>query len=221
MSLSYQSGKIKKESPYLQFLGLAALLAFCLTLYGVLYPENVEKISQVRLSIFSKSLASDVEEKSPSKELTKEKSAPSDAEKVVVETKKSKVAVEKNTSHVEQLLEKEKELVEREKRVKEMEEKLQQVQVEIESRIAQLDQTRRDIASRLESRVVEEEENIDKLVGVYSNMKPQNAAMVLSKLDENLAIAILKKMKKQDAGSILNFLDAQKAKVLSEKYSGY
>ncbi len=221
MSLGYQSGKVKKESPYLQFLGLVALLAFCLTLYGILYPENIEKMSQVRLSLFSKSLAADAEENSPSKEVVVEKSASSEVEKTAAESKKSKAAVEKNASHVEQLLEKEKELVEREKRVKEMEEKLQQVQVEMESRMEQLDQTRRDIASRLESRVVEEEENIDKLVGVYSNMKPQSAAMVLSKLDEDLAIAILKKMKKQDAGSILNFIDTQKAKVLSEKYSGY
>jgi flagellar motility protein MotE (MotC chaperone) len=221
MSLGYQSGKIKKESPYLQFLGLLALLAFCLTLYGILYPENIEKMAQVRLSLFSKGLASDKEESSPAKEASKEKSATSTLASGVVETKKSKAPVETNASHVEQLLEKEKELVEREKRVKEMEEKLQQVQVEMESRMQQLDQTRRDIASRLESRVVEEEENIEKLVGVYSNMKPQSAAMVLSKLDEGLAIAILKKMKKQDAGSILNFLDTQKAKVLSEKYSGY
>ena len=221
MSLGYQSGKIKKESPYFQFLGLLALLAFCLTLYGILYPENIEKMTQVRLTLFSNSLASDKEENSPTKEVAKEKSAAPAMANVAGDTKKSKASVDINASHVEQLLEKEKELVEREKRVKEMEEKLQQVQVEMESRMQQLDQTRRDIASRLESRVVEEEENIDKLVGVYSNMKPQSAAMVLSKLDEGLAIAILKKMKKQDAGSILNFLDTQKAKVLSEKYSGY
>ena len=178
-------------------------------------------MSQVRLGLFSKGLASDGEEKSPSKSAEKEISATPASDKNLEESKKSKAAVNNNVSHVEQLLEKEKELVEREKRVKEMEEKLQQVQVEMESKMAQLDQTRRDIASRLESRVVEEEESIDKLVGVYSNMKPQSAAMVISRLDEGLAIAILKKMKKQDAGSILNFLDAQKAKVLSEKYSGY
>ncbi len=221
MSLGYQSGKIKKESPYLQFLGLAALLAFCLTLYGILYPENIEKMSQVRLSLFSKGLAAEVEEKSPSGEAVKEKNASAPKIKSAAENKKNKGTVENNPSHVEQLLEKEKELVEREKRVKEMEEKLQQVQVEMEGKMAQLDQTRRDIASRLESRVVEEEESIEKLVGVYSNMKPQSAAMVISKLDEGLAIAVLKKMKKQDAGNILNYLDAQKAKVLSEKYSGY
>ena len=221
MSFGYQSGKARKENPYLQFLGLASLLAFCLSLYGYLYPENIEKMSQVRLSVFSKSLAADKEEKAISKDPALEKSADSSTSKAPDDSKKSKAAVEKNVSHVEQLLEKEKELVEREKKVKELEEKLQQVQVEMESKMAELDQARRDIASRLESRVVEEEENIDKLVGVYSNMKPQSAAMVLSRLDEGLAIAILKKMKKQDAGNILNFLDAQKAKVLTEKYSGY
>ncbi|MBY0385189.1 hypothetical protein K2X05_08530 [bacterium] len=221
MSLGYQSGKIKKENPFLQFVGLICLIGFFLTLYGVLYPENIIPISQLKLSFFSQGLASEVEKSSATNGEEKEKkSIPPEPVKEDLSIKEKK-KVENNVSHIEQLLEKEKELVEREKKVLEMEEKLQQTKIEMDKKIEQLDQMRRDIASKLETRVAQDEESIDKLVGVYSNMKPQSAAMVLSKLDENLAISFLKKMKKQDAGSILNYMDAQKAKVLSEKYSGY
>lgn len=221
MSLGYQSGKIKKENPLLQFIGLVCLIGFFLTLYGVLYPENIVPISQFKLSFFSQGLAANEEKSSATNvEETEKSSTPPNADSTEASLKEKK-KVENNVSHIEQLLEKEKELVEREKRVLEMEEKLQQTKVVMDKKIEQLDQMRREIASKLETRVVQDDESIDKLVGVYSNMKPQSAAMVLSKLDENLAISVLKKMKKQDAGSILNYMDAQKAKVLSEKYSGY
>lgn len=221
MSLGYQSGKIKKENPLLQFVGLICLIGFFLTLYGVLYPENIIPISQFKLSFFSQGLAAGEEKTTATNvEEPEKKSTPSNNNKEDI-LLKDKKRVENNVSHIEQLLEKEKELVEREKKVVEMEEKLQQTKNEMDKKIEQLDQMRREIASKLEARVNQDEESIDKLVGVYSNMKPQSAAVVLSKLDENLAISVLKKMKKQDAGSILNYMDAQKAKVLSEKYSGY
>lgn len=221
MSLGYQSGKIKKENPLLQFVGLICLIGFFLTLYGVLYPENIVPISQFKLSFFSQGLAVEEVKSTATKDENGQKESPPKEQAKEEAPAKEKKKVENNVSHIEQLLEKEKELVEREKRVLEMEEKLQQTKIEMDKKIEQLDQMRRDIASKLETRVVQDEESIDKLVGVYSNMKPQSAAMVLSKLDENLAISVLKKMKKQDAGSILNYMDAQKAKVLSEKYSGY
>lgn len=221
MSLGYHSNKIKKENPFFQALGLISLIGFCLALYGVLYPENIEKMAQVRLSFFSKGLAAETAKTAPSENDHQEKSSQTPPDPQAHAEASKPPVVDKNISHVEQLLEKEKELVEREKRIVELEEKLQQAQLEMDKKLGQLDQMRREIASKLETRVNADEESVEKLVGVYSNMKPQSAALVIAKLDENLAISVLKKMKKQDAGSILNFMDPQKAKVLSEKYSGY
>lgn len=224
MSLGYHSNKIKKESPLFQGLGLLALISFCLCLYGFLYPENIESIFKMKIGVFSQSLASQEEKSTETKDPNMEKNASTNApekEKIKAEEETKNTKVPKNQSHVEQLLDKEKELVERERKIAEMEEKLQQAKTEMDKKLEQLDQMRREIASRLESRVVQDDANIEKLVGVYSNMKPQSAAVVISKLDEELAISVLRKMKKQDAGSILNYMDAQKAKVLSEKYSGY
>ncbi len=221
MSLGYHSNKVKKDNPWFQALGLISLIGFCLALYGVLYPENIEKMAQVKISFFSKGLAAETAKTTASPAPVEEKSSQTPPDPQINQEPVKAPPVDKNASHVEQLLEKEKELVEREKRIVELEEKLQQAQGEMDKKLVQLDQMRREIASKLETRVNADEESVDKLVGVYSNMKPQSAAIVISKLDENLAISVLKKMKKQDAGSILNFMDPQKAKVLSEKYSGY
>lgn len=221
MSLGYHSNKVKKDNPWFQALGLISLIGFCLAFYGVLYPENIEKMAEVKISFFSQGLAAEEAKTATSSGPAPEKLSQAVPDPQVAMESTKMPPVDKNVSHVEQLLEKEKELVEREKRISEMEEKLQQAQDEMDKKLSQLDQMRREIASKLETRVNADEESVDKLVGVYSNMKPQSAAIVISKLDENLAISVLKKMKKQDAGSILNFMDPQKAKVLSEKYSGY
>lgn len=221
MSLGYHSNKVKKESPLLQAMGLLALIGFCLALYGFLYPENIEMMSKVKFGFFSQSIAADQVESAPTEDSQQAKKSPEPEASSPKNESAKKATVENNVSHIDQLLEKEKELVEREKRIVELEEKLQLTQLEMDKKLTQLDQMRREIASKLETRVVQDEASIDKLVGVYSNMKPQSAAMVISRLDEELAISVLKKMKKQDAGSILNFMDAQKAKMLSEKYSGY
>ena len=223
MSLGYHSNKVKKENPLLQFLGLLSLIGFCLALYGFLYPENIAEMSNFKISFFAEGIAAS--------DITAKKSQPTEVEAAEHAQKnppsKAKAvnemggAVEKKPSHLEQLLDKEKELVEREKRLVELEAKLQQTQLEMDKKLLALEETRREIASKLETRVVQDQESINKLVDMYSNMKPQVAAGVISKLDEELAISVLRKMKKQDAGSILNFMDIQKAKVLSEKYSGY
>jgi flagellar motility protein MotE (MotC chaperone) len=102
-----------------------------------------------------------------------------------------------------------------------LEEKLQLEKLALGKKVEELEIKRRDIASKLEGRVQEDEESVKKLVDMYSNMKPQSAAQVIASLDDELAINILKRMKKQEAGSILNYMPPQKAKLLSEKYTGY
>ena len=79
---------------------------------------------------------------------------------------------------------------------------------------------RREISSVLDKKVVADKESVNKLVAVYSNMKPLNAANIISSIDEELAIKVLSKMKKQNAAAILNFIEPKKAQTLSEKYAG-
>jgi flagellar motility protein MotE (MotC chaperone) len=102
-----------------------------------------------------------------------------------------------------------------------LEEELQRQKVELDKRIQQLEGVRRDIASILKDRVEVDQQKVDKLVDLYSNMKPKQAADVMSSLNEDLAVEILSKMKKKNAAEIMNLLPPEKARILSEKYTGY
>lgn len=126
----------------------------------------------------------------------------------------------KNASVYEALKNKQLELDKKERRLARLEEDLQKQKDEIEKQLKELMSIRRNISSKLDKKVTADKESVEKLVGVYSNMKPQNAATIISQLDEDLAIKILGKMKKQVAGAILNYVQPAKAQVLSEKYAG-
>ncbi len=56
---------------------------------------------------------------------------------------------------------------------------------------------------------------------LYSNMKPKQAADVIGSINEDLAVEVLAKMKKKNAAEIMNLLTPEKARILSEKYTGY
>jgi flagellar motility protein MotE (MotC chaperone) len=113
------------------------------------------------------------------------------------------------------------ELDQREKELSELEEELQRQKTDLDKRITQLEQMRDQIAQTLKERVAVDQEKVTKLVDLYSSMKPKQAAEVLGTLDEELAVEVLAKMKKRSAAEIMNLLPPEKARVLSEKYTGY
>jgi len=98
---------------------------------------------------------------------------------------------------------------------------LQRQKVELDKRIVQLEEMRTQIAQVLKERVEVDQEKVNKLVDLYSNMKPKQAADVIGTINEDLAVEVLAKMKKKNAAEIMNLLSPDKARVLSEKYTGY
>jgi flagellar motility protein MotE (MotC chaperone) len=124
-------------------------------------------------------------------------------------------------SHFEKLKQRKEELDMREKELAELEEELQRQKVELDKRIQQLEEMRGQIATVLKDRVEVDQEKVTKLVDLYSNMKPKQAADVIGSINEDLAVEVLAKMKKKNAAEIMNLLDPVKARVLSEKYTGY
>lgn len=124
-------------------------------------------------------------------------------------------------SHYEKLKARKEELDLREKELVELEEELQRQKVELDKRIVQLEDMRNQIGQVLKERVEVDQEKVNKLVDLYSNMKPKQAADVIGTINEDLAVEILAKMKKKSAAEIMNLLPAEKARVLSEKYTGY
>lgn len=132
-----------------------------------------------------------------------------------------KESVAEDLSHFEKLKQRKEELDRREKELSELEEELQRQKVELDKRITQLEDMRNQIAQTLKDRVEVDQEKVTKLVDLYSNMKPKQAADVIGTINEELAVEVLAKMKKKNAAEIMNLLPAEKARVLSEKYTGY
>ena len=79
-------------------------------------------------------------------------------------------------SFLGKLNDRKKELDMREAELGRLEEELQKRKSELDEKLKQLEATRTDISKTLKTRVAADQEKIDKLVQVYSIMKPQQAA---------------------------------------------
>lgn len=123
--------------------------------------------------------------------------------------------------HLQKLNERKKELDAREEELNRMESELQVQKVELEKRLKELEEMRTKISSILEDRVKVDEQKVDTLVQMYTNMKAPQAAKVFETMDEDLAIEILGRMKKKNAADIMNLLKPEKAQILSEMFAGY
>ena len=128
---------------------------------------------------------------------------------------------EADMGHFQKLMVRKKELDAREAELQRIETELAEQKSKLDQRLQELEKTRRSITSVLEERIKADEQKIDNLVQMYSSMKPQQAASVFEKMDEDLAVEILGRMKKKSAADILNLVKAEKAQILSEKYAGY
>lgn len=197
---------------------IACCIGLCLSVYVFFYTEEfLDLINRIELS-FSTVKA---EEKSATKKkIDKEDIAALPVGKVSGVKSGDKKLTMKNASVFDALKSKRRELEKKERRLERLEEDLQKQKDEIAKQLVELQTLRRTISSKLDKKVVTDAKSVEKLVGVYSNMKPQSAATIISQLNEDLAIKILSKMKKQNAASILDFIEPGKAQILSEKYAG-
>jgi len=101
------------------------------------------------------------------------------------------------------------ELDRRERQVKELEK-------QVDQKLVRLQELESNLKRLLEEANSLKDEKLRHLVDVYSNMKAQQAAQVLSTLDEKIAVKILAGMRGRQAGEILSFVPAEKAAKLSE-----
>lgn len=188
--------------------------------YSFLYLEEIENfISRVELQVFETSLA--------------EGAAPAAAPKDAVAPSTKTVAAESSSvksaetvslqdeDQLKVLVQRKKQLDDREAELSRTEAELEEQKMVLEKRMAELEETRRKISSVLEDRVKVDDQKIDTLVQVYTNMKAPQAAKIFETLDEDLAIEILGRMKKKNAADIMNLIKPEKAQVFSEKFAGF
>lgn len=209
--------KKNQVSPMLLMLSAFGLFS---SIYILTYTQDFLDLAS-RISIgFSQSIAADGEKSANDEAKTaSEKETLPVGKATELKSGVSELTM-KNTNIFKALKDKQRELEKKERRLAQLEEDLQKQKEEIEKQLKDMQEMRRNISSKLDKKVTADQESIDKLVGVYSNMKPKNAAQIIASIDDELAIKVLGKMKKQNAAAILNFVAPKKAQYLSEKFSG-
>lgn len=201
-----------------------SMIGFCLAMWGFINREKVESILQnVEVSMTGAAQA----ELKPSEikpQGSAEKRSPSSeaSESSAVEKKPENSQVEAGeVSHLQKLAQRKRQLDDREAELARVEDEIGKQKVEIEKRMRELEEMRSKISAILEDRVKIDEQKVDSLMQMYSNMKPPQAAKIFETMDEDLAVEIMGRMKKKNAAEILNLLKPEKAQVISEKYAGY
>ena len=103
-----------------------------------------------------------------------------------------------------------------EKRIAVKKAELVAIQEELNNKIEKLTKLRNEIRSEVAGKNAVEAKKLKHLIKVYSAMKPQSAAVLIEKLDQNLAVELLSKMKGEAVGKILSYVDTGKAAAISE-----
>ncbi|MFK8138988.1 MAG: MotE family protein [Bdellovibrionales bacterium] len=209
--------KIKNRKPFpmgAMFIGFALLFALS---YGFNNQKKIEDfLSKVNISTSNPVFAQQAKAQAPTEKTSLDKLKEEESKKKIVTSWSAE-----EITLFSKLEERKTQLDQREAELKALEEELNAKRTQIDKKLGDLKKIRQGISDKLEDAVEADEEKINKLVSVYSSMKPQQAAKVFEKIDEDLAVRVLGKMKKKSAASILNLLETDKAQRLSEKYVGY
>ncbi len=199
---------------------VSSLAGLLISFYAFAYTDDfVSLISRIQVG-FSSSLAADGEDSAAGEEKNGLEKPDLPAGSITQPKTNADHLTMKNANVYKALKDKRRELEKKERRLAQLEEELQKQKVEIERQLKEMTDMRENISAKLDRKVAADQESIDKLVGVYANMKPKNAALILSSLNDELAVKVLGQMKKQNAAAILNFVAPKKAQYLSEKFSG-
>lgn len=121
----------------------------------------------------------------------------------------------------EELENKRRELATREEELRKKEAELLILKKDIENKLAKLSQLQTELQGQLQKNVEaakqSQETRLKHLVGAYSAMKPDKAASLIEKLNDDVALQILSAMKSKDVGAILSFVETEKAARLSQR----
>jgi flagellar motility protein MotE (MotC chaperone) len=91
---------------------------------------------------------------------------------------------------------------------------------QVKQRLADLEKAEASVREWVAKRDAMIKAASDDLVAIYSRMQPENAAVQLSVMDDQMAAAILGKLKPSAAGAILDEMEAERASKLASFLSG-
>ncbi len=102
---------------------------------------------------------------------------------------------------------KQKELLERETAVSLKEQELKRLSDILEARILQLQEARKEIEASLERKKKEDAEKFKKMLKIYKSLRPEEAAALIDKLDESMALEMLNRMDAKTAVKIVPLMN--------------
>lgn len=91
----------------------------------------------------------------------------------------------------------------------------------INSKIQEMKYLEKEIQNLMEFYNAKQEEKTIKLVKIYENMKPKDAAKIFEVLDMDILLAVFYNMKEMKLASILANMDPEKSREITVKYSEY
>ncbi len=227
----------KKSSAATKVMITLSFVGIGLALGALSFDDQIEKaLSKVEIEFFGMTPARAEKETTPAAS-SKEKKEAAAEQKETNETAKAssgetvEEGAEKGAEkvqasggendHLLTLAQRKKELDQRDEDLKQTESQIQEQKKELDKKIAELEETRRKIASILEERVKVDEQKVETLVQMYSNMRAPQAAKIFETMDEGLVVEILGRMKKKNAADVMNLIKPEKAQIFSEKLAGY
>ena len=104
-----------------------------------------------------------------------------------------------------------------EKELKEKELRLKKIELDIVSKEEKLKNIKSEITNIYNEIKKMKEENVKDLAIIYSKMKPAQAAEIINKMDDALAVKIFLKMQPNKTAKILNIVNKDKAVKITEK----
>ena len=110
-------------------------------------------------------------------------------------------------------------LGDRESKIDAREMQLKTLEMEVDKKLAAMQQLRDELVKLLDRKEETEGERIAELSKIYEKMNPQKAAVLIKALDYQLAVELLLGIKKKTAGKILDSLDATTATELSKAFT--
>jgi len=107
----------------------------------------------------------------------------------------------------------------REEQLQGRELELKTLEAEVDKKIAAMQRLRTELNELLDRRDAEENARIEELSLIYERMNPQQAAVLISELETQLAVNLLLGIKKKTAGQIMERLNAETAIKLSKAFT--
>jgi flagellar motility protein MotE (MotC chaperone) len=98
--------------------------------------------------------------------------------------------------------------------------RLGELDAQVKQRLADLEKAEASVQEWVAKRDALLKAASDDLVAIYAKMQPENAAIQLSAMDDQMAAAILGKLKPGAAGAILDEMEAERASKLASFLSG-